>query len=101
MKDGNGDYLWTKGLLPGEPAGLLNYPFLEDEGMPAVAANSYPILFGDWGGYLIVDRVGMTFDRVEDTTTKGQNTVAVFGRRRYGGKLVEPWRFVAMKVSST
>lgn len=100
LKDGNSDYLWVRGLQPGEPATLLNYPFLETEAMPAIAANAYPIAFGDFLGYLVVDRVGMTVSRVEDATTTGQNKVAFFARRRLGGGVIEPWRFKAHKVST-
>jgi HK97 family phage major capsid protein len=100
LKDGNGDYLWARGLHPGEPAELLGYPFLENEGMPAIAANNHPIVFGDLRGYLIVDRVGMSIERVSDTTTVGGNKVALFARRRLGGQVIEPWRFQAQKVSA-
>lgn len=100
LKDGNGDYLWQRGLAAGEPPTLLSYPFLESESMPAIGANNYPIIFGDMKGYLIVDRVGMSVERVEDTTTKGTNTIALFARRRLGGQVVEPWRFQGHKVSA-
>lgn len=100
LKDGNGDYLWARGLQPGEPAELLGYPFLENQGLPAIAANNYPIVFGDLLGYLIVDRVGMSIERVSDTTTVGGNKVALFARRRLGGQVIEPWRFQAQKVSA-
>ena len=100
LKDGNGDYLWAKGIAVGEPATLLDYPFLESESMPAIAANNYPIIFGDLKGYLLVDRVGMSIKRVEDTTTVGGNKVALFARRRLGGQVVEPWRFQGHKVSA-
>lgn len=101
MKDGNSDYLWARGLQPGEPPTLLNYPFYESEAMPAVAANAYPLIFGDWRGYVIADRIGMTISRVEDTTTTGQNKVAFFARRRLGGGVVEPFRFMAQKVAAS
>ena len=100
LKDGIGDYLWEKGIAAGEPPTLLSYPFLESEALPTIAANAYPVIFGDLGGYMIVDRVGMTIERVEDTTTKGTNTVALFARRRLGGQVVEPWRFQVQKVSA-
>ena len=100
LKDGMGDYLWVRGLQPGEPDSLLGYPSLESEAMPAVAANNYPIIFGDLLGYLIVDRVGMSIERVSDTTTVGGNKVALFARRRLGGQVIEPWRFQAQKVSA-
>lgn len=100
LKDGIGDYLWERGLKFGEPPTLLGYPYLESESMPAIAANNYPQVFGDLAGYLIVDRVGMAIQRVEDTTTVGGNKVALFARRRLGGQVVEPWRFQAQKVSA-
>lgn len=100
LKDGIGDYLWQRGLQAGEPASLLGYPFLESEALPSVAANAHSVIFGDFKGYMIVDRVGMTVERAEDTTTKGTNTVALFARRRLGGQIVEPWRFQAQKVSA-
>ncbi len=100
LKDSQNQYLWAAGLQPGEPPLLLGYPFLESENMPAVSINGYPMVFGDLRGYMIVDRVGMTVQRVEDTTTTGQNTVALFARRRVGGKVIEPWRLKAHKVSA-
>lgn len=100
IKDGIGDYLWQRGLAAGEPPTLLSYPFLESESIPAIAANNYPVIFGDLSGYMIVDRVGMSVERVEDTTTKGTNTVALFARRRLGGQVVEPWKFQGHKVSA-
>lgn len=100
LKDGNGDYLWERGVGMGEPTALLGYPFLESESLPTVGANKYPLIFGDFRGYMIVDRVGMTVERAEDTTTKGTNTVALFARRRLGGRVIEPWRFQVQKVSA-
>ena len=100
LKDGNGQYLWAAGLQPGEPPSLLGYPFFESENMPAIAAGKYPIIFGDFRGYLIADRVGMSVERVTDTTTVGTNKVAIFARRRLGGQVIEPWRFQAHQVSA-
>ena len=100
LKDGIGDYLWQRGLSAGEPPLLGGYPFLESESMPAVGANNYPIIFGDLTGYLIVDRVGMSIERVSDTTTVGGNKVALFARRRLGGQVIEPWKFQAQKISA-
>jgi HK97 family phage major capsid protein len=100
LKDGAGDYLWQPGIKAGEPPTLLGYPFLESEAMPAIGANKYPIVFGDLKGYLIVDRVGMSVKRVEDTTTVGGNKVALFARRRLGGQVIEPWRYQSLKIAA-
>lgn len=100
LKDGNGDYLWARGIERGAPPIVLGYDYMMSQALPAVAANSYPFIFGDMRGYLIADRVGMTVQRVEDTDTVGKNKVAIFARRRLGGQVIMPWMFRALKVSA-
>jgi HK97 family phage major capsid protein len=56
----NDSYLWQPSLQIGTPATLLGFPVYLGEDMPAVAANSLSLAFGDFGeGYTIVDRIGM------------------------------------------
>lgn len=100
FKDTTGQYLWEPALRAGEPPTVLGYPFYESESIPTVGVNKYPLVFGNFNGYVIADRVGMTIERVADTNTIGQNKVALFMRRRLGGAVVEPWRFKAQKVSA-
>jgi HK97 family phage major capsid protein len=60
FKDGEGDYIWTPGLAPGQPSTLCGYPVTEFESMPDVGADAVAIAFGDFAkGYLIVDRAGV------------------------------------------
>ena len=60
LKDLQGRYLWAPGLAAGEPDRLLGYPVSTWEQMPDIAANAFPIAFGDWRrAYTLVDRVGM------------------------------------------
>ena len=100
LKDGDARYIWQAGLVAGQPQTILGYPALESENMDTVAANAYVDIFGSWrDGYIIVDRVGMTVKRVEDTTTTGQNQVALFARRRLGGQVIAPWAFAALQCS--
>ena len=101
LKDGESRYMWQPSLTAGQPATLLGYPVAESESMDAIGANAHVIIFGDWGnGYIIADRVGMSIERVTDTTTTGQNYVALFARRRLGGQPVAPWAFAAQKIST-
>lgn len=100
FKDGESRYMWQPALVAGQPATLLGYPVSESQAMPAVAANAHPIIFGDFRGYFIVDRVGMSVERVTDTTTTGQNQVALFARRRFGGQPTRPWYFAVAKCSA-
>ncbi|MFZ5448159.1 MAG: phage major capsid protein [Thermodesulfobacteriota bacterium] len=57
LKDGDGQYLWRPGLEAGQPSLLLGYPVFEADFMPDVAADAYPIAFGDFQqAYWIFDR---------------------------------------------
>jgi HK97 family phage major capsid protein len=100
LKDGNGRYLWQDSIQANQPPQLLGYPVAESEQLPSIGANAFPALFGDFGGYIVADRVGMTVERITDATLVGQNKVALFARRRLGGAVAEPWRFAANKIST-
>lgn len=96
LKDGQGLYLFD---LDGDV--MLRKPWLEDESMPDIAGNAYPVLYGDLGAYVIVDRVGMSVERYLDSSTARANQVVYVMRRRLGGQLLEPWRFSALKIATT
>ena len=98
LKDTNSRYLWADNnnqLAPGQPERLLGYALKETEAMPAIGANTYPVLFGDMKGYTIADRIGMSIERYIDSTTAQNNAVMYIMRRRLGGQVTEGWRFVA------
>lgn len=88
FKDGQGNYLHSMGNVQGKPVfQLLGYPVLFAENMPAIAANSLSIAFGDFrSGYQIVDRVGISVLR-DPYTTKGK--VKLYSRKRVGGAVVD------------
>lgn len=103
LKDGQGRYLWSElnnPLASAVPDAMRGYGFAESEAMPSIAANTYPIVFGDWSGYRIIDRIGMSVKRYEDATTARQNQIVVVARRRYGGQVTDPWRFSVMKIAT-
>ena len=95
LKDGNGQYLFPD-LTDTDK--LLMRRILESEAMPDVAANAYPIIFGNMNGYAIVERSGMTVARFQDSNT-GINKVEYHFRRRVGGRVVEPWQLCVQKCS--
>jgi HK97 family phage major capsid protein len=58
-KASDNQYLWQPSVQAGVPSQFLGYSVIEAEDMPAVAANAFPVAFGNFGtGYLIVDRMG-------------------------------------------
>ena len=104
LKDGTGRYLWSDGLLnDGLAATILNRRLLGfecsySEFFPSVAANAYPIIFGDLAGYYLVQRLGLSIQILFETKAK-QNMLEVVARMRFGGNLAEPWRVKVQKVS--
>lgn len=100
LKDADGAYLWTEqrgnNVAPNATT-LRGFEALQQEAMPDVAANAYPIIFGDPEGYAIYDRVGMSVKRYD--VNPGENLVKFEMRRRLGGQVVESWRFKVQKVS--
>jgi HK97 family phage major capsid protein len=94
MKDGSGTYyLWQPDPLAGFGGRLLGAPVEIDDNMPAIAANSYSVAFGNFQrGYLIVQRTGTTLIR-DNITAKG--TTKFNFRRRFGGGV---YNFEAIKL---
>lgn len=98
-KDSTGQYLWQPSLQQGEPELFMGYPITEMEDMPTVAANAFPVAFGDFKeGYLICDLVGMRITR-DEITTPGY--VKFYIRRRVGGKLRNTQAIKLLKLATT
>lgn len=75
-------YMWQPGLAKGAPDTLFGYPVNLDEYVPAMAANSLSMAFGDFkAGYQIVDRQGMRMLR-DPYTNKPK--VGLYCTRRVG-----------------
>lgn len=83
----SGAYIWQPGLQAGQPSSLLGYGITENEDMPAVAADSNAVLFGDFSrAYTIVDRIGTRVLR--DPYTNKPN-VGFYTTKRVGGMLTD------------
>jgi len=92
-------YMWQPSLAAGQPASFAGFPIVEAEDMPAVAANAFPLAFGDFKeGYLIADRVGMRMTR-DEITTPGY--VKFYIRKRVGGKLRNTQAIKLLKIATT
>jgi HK97 family phage major capsid protein len=98
-KDTTNQYLWQPSTQAGEPSTFLGYPITEAEDMPVVAANAFPLAFGDFReGYLIADRVGMRITRDEITTP---GFVKFYVRKRVGGKLRNTQAIKLLKIAAS
>ncbi len=88
MKDGQDNYLWQPPFQAGEPAQVLGYAARELSGMPDVAANAVPVIFGDMAmAYRIFDRVGV---RVLRDPYTNKPYVMFYTTKRVGGGLWNP-----------
>jgi HK97 family phage major capsid protein len=98
FKDTTGQYLWQPSVQDsGLGIRLLGFNVEEAEDMPAKAANSLSVAFGNFKrGYTIVDRVGMRMLR-DPYTNKPY--VGFYTTKRVGGAVVNSEAIKLMKFS--
>jgi HK97 family phage major capsid protein len=93
LKDGQGNYLWQPDFQTKQGGTLLGFNVIEAEDMPAIAANSLSIAFGDFNaGYQIVDRQGI---RILRDSFTAKPYVKFYTTKRVGGDVVN---FEAIKL---
>ncbi|MFC4768735.1 phage major capsid protein [Effusibacillus consociatus] len=100
FKDSQGNYLWQPGIAgAATPATILDRPYEECVDMPAVAANAYPVVFGDFRrGYTIIDRIQITIQRLNELhAASGQ--IGFLGWKRVGGQVVLAEAIKKLKVA--
>jgi HK97 family phage major capsid protein len=78
---------------------LLNKKTFECGAMPDVAGAAFPMLFCDMSGYTILEKLGMTIQRFQDSGT-GPNLVEFHIRDRVGGLPNREYLFAVMKISA-
>ncbi|MFT4097207.1 MAG: phage major capsid protein [Rhodoblastus sp.] len=83
FKTTTGEYIWEPPTTLGAQATLMNFPVVEAEDMPDIAANSLSLAFGDFErGYVVVDRVGV---RVLRDPYSAKPYVLFYTTKRVGG----------------
>ncbi len=85
FKDGDGNYLWAPPTVD-MPGTILGKPVETDDNMPELAANAFPVAFGNFKrAYLVADRQGARVLR--DPFTNKPN-VHFYTTKRVGGAVV-------------
>lgn len=98
LKAADGSFLWQPGLMEGQPDRLLGYPVVEAEDMPDVAANAFPIAFGNFrSGYLIAERSATTILRDPFTN---KPFVHFYATKRIGGQVLDSDAIKLLKIST-
>lgn len=86
FKDYQGRYVFSPTTAPGVADTILGYPVTEAEDIPALAANSLSLWFGNFKlGYLIVDRIGT---RVIRDPFSNKPYVDFYTTKRTGGSVL-------------
>jgi HK97 family phage major capsid protein len=100
IKETTGNYIWMPGLASGIPNTILGATYVEMPDMPDVAANAFPVVFGDWRrAYTLADRISMEMLRDPYTQATGGNVRFIF-RRRLGGQVVIPEALRKLKIAA-
>lgn len=97
FKDGMGNYLWQPSFVAGVPETIMGFPVMRAEDMPALAANSLSLAFGDFmAAYQIVDRMGL---RVLRDPFTAKPYVKFYTTKRTGGGVVNFEAYKLMKFA--
>ena len=100
LKDGDGRFLWQPSYQAGQPAMLLGRPVIEAVDMPNLAAGTFPILYGDFTAYRIVDRLALSI-LVNPYLLATRGLTRIHATRRVGGRVLQAARFRKLKMATS
>lgn len=98
LKDGQGNYLWQQSYQAGQPETLLGRPVVEIIDMPDLAADAFPIIYADFSGYRIVDRLALSM-LVDPYSQATRKMTRYHAGRRVGGRVIMPAKFKKLKMA--
>lgn len=100
LKDGQNNYLWQPSIQAGQPETILGKPVVEMVDMPDIGNGNFPIIFGDWSAYRIVDRLALSI--LSDPYTQARKGITrIHGTRRVGGRVLQAARFRKLKTATS
>jgi HK97 family phage major capsid protein len=104
LKDADGRYLFASGresdvLATARPDALLGFGLTRSGLMPNIAANKYPIFFGDMAAYYQILRIGFTLRVLTEIEARSNQTI-LLGRLRMGGDVGEGWKMRGLKIAA-
>lgn len=98
LKTVDGAFLWQPGLVEGQPDRLLGYPVVEAEDMPDIAADEYPIAFGNFRhGYLIAER---SATQVLRDPFSNKPFVHFYATKRIGGQVLDSAAIKLLRIEA-
>lgn len=99
MKDGQNNYLWQPSYQAGQPETILGRPVVEMLDMDDIAANAFPIIYGDMSGYRILDRLSLSM-LVDPYSQATRKVTRIHSGRRVGGRVLHPAYFRKLKMAA-
>jgi HK97 family phage major capsid protein len=100
LKDGDGRFLWQPSFQAGQPETILGRPVIEAVDMPDIGAGAFPILYGDFSAYRIVDRLAMSI-LVNPYLLATKGLTRIHATRRVGGRVIQAARFRKLKMATS
>lgn len=100
LKDGQGNFLWQPSYQAGQPETILGRPVVEMVDMPDIESGSFPIIYGDWQAYRILDRTGLDV-LVDPYTQRTNGLTRIHANRRVGGGVLQAARFRKLKMATS
>jgi HK97 family phage major capsid protein len=98
FKAADGSFIWQPGLVESQPDRLLGHPVVEAEDMPDVAADAFPIAFGNFAaGYLIAER---TATRILRDPYTNKPFVSFYATRRIGGQVLDSDAIKLLRIAA-
>ena len=100
LKDGQGNYLWQPSFQAGQPETVLGRPVVEMVDMPDIGDGAFPIIYGDFSAYRIVDRLAMSI-LVNPYLLATKGLTRIHAPRRVGGRVLQAARFRKLKTATS
>lgn len=100
LKNGTtSEYIWQPALVAGQPETLLGKPVMEMIDLPDIGDGNFPIIFGDFSAYRIVDRLALSV--LSDPYTQARKGITrIHATRRTGGRVLQAARFRKLKSAA-
>lgn len=98
MKDGMGRPLWQPFAGANLPSMIYDSPYIEMPDMAEIASGAYPIAVGDFSNYMIVDRITMNIQQLNELFVVS-GLIGFIARMRVGGDVLLPEAFRLLKVN--
>jgi HK97 family phage major capsid protein len=98
FKDSMNRPLWQPFGGSNLPSMIYDAPYIEMPDMDEIASAKFPILVGDWKQYLIVDRITLNIQQLNELYI-ASGLIGFIARMRTGGDLLLPESFRTLKVN--